>query len=388
MNQISKLLLWLVLILVVLGVIAGGYYVLNVGTQPSTKGLTGVEFLTTKHNVGDASRTGDYKTAAAQAQAIMGDPTKTKEEKAIAAYLAAGSEFHFSGNLKDRFQDMNTLKQIVTDETISLDTRVSALNTLASSYSDAGRDPKVFEELYKGDPWSTYLVLNEPEQSARKLYEWSYTMKPSVIAAVRISKWYAEQWVYHRDQGAAITKEYTQKAAEYLGKADALIVTEAAQNPDYNKGSRYAQYRYWKANVIGRLAAQAGEPWKSQYRSEYDGYIDYATKSSNALAKLNLFYARYTYAIGLQGLQGDKDTVAAKVQLDALAKELNALQNPYTVGYVLFLRNVTTLQKGGLNDQMIQKMSVLSPDYGAAVKKLNAGAPPTSQATTAVQDGY
>ncbi len=335
----------------------------------------------------DARKVGDFQTTVAELDSITGDTSKSEEEKAIATYVAAGARFHLSGDVDDRLTDIQEIKKVVLNENISLQSRVNALNVLAASYGDSGRDPVVFAELYKDEPFRQYFVEKDPELSARKLYEWSYSMKPTAVAAARISKWYAEQYVFNPKQTAQQTAEYAALAVDWLNKADAASLAETRYDPTYAGGSRYIEYRHWKAVNIGRISRQIPEPYGSMWRTAYNDYIDLLKSSDVALAKENIFYARFTYALRLMV---DKDTAGAKVQFDELANMLNALSNPDTVAYVRFLRNTYENQPDGSNWVQIRQAYGISPAFKTAVEKIIATTPAKTTTAPAIptNDNY
>src|SRR5258708_6600703 len=138
---------------------------------------------------------------------------------------------------------------------------------------------------------------------------------------------------------ASSSKANADMAANYLAKADTAAQAQAVADPNYITGMRYIDYRLMRATTIGTLARSLGDPYTKQYRGEYDAYIALAMQSPNVLAKDNLPFARLVYASDLH--RNDKDDAAAKAQLDLLAQELQALQNPDVSGFVRFLRNTS-----------------------------------------------
>ena len=350
------------------------------GSSPTQTVQVPAEFV-------EPRRTGDYELAVSTYESTINDPTKSSEEKAIATYGAAGAKFHVTGDINDRLADVQSLKKIVVDPTISLATRIASLNILAAAYADSGRDPVVFEEMYKDEPFRSYLAPGEPELSSRQLYEWSYSLKPTSLAAVRIAKWYSEQYVFNENQTEDTTKAYVALTEDYMNKATALIATEAEKDPTFYESSQYVNYLYWKAVITGRLSLQKGEPYTSQYHDTYDQYIKFAQESLNPLAKEYLFYARYNFSLRLFRAN---DFEATKIQLDLLAKELDALPHPDVTGFVRFLRNIYTYQRKGLNWTITEKLFTVSPNFKTTVERIIATIPPSAAGTAGqpVIDNY
>ncbi len=313
----------------------------------------------------EAQRVGDYVTVLAELDAIRNDPTKTTEEKAIATFSADGARFHLTGNIDDRLQDIRDIKAAITDPTVPEKTKAYALNVLAASFNDMGRDAAVFTEVFKDAPFNAYLTPGDPELSFRRLFEWSYEMFPTYWSAIRISKWYAEQYVYNPNQPIETTKAYAERAVEFLNKADALIASESRRDPEFLSSARYIEYRHWRAVNVGRLSRQIGEPYTSQYRQGFEDYLALAEASPSAYARGSKLFGRYLYAARMFL---DNDTVAVKTQLDLLAADMNAIENPDVVAFALFLRN-TRSQPTGLNWTFIKNVSELSPAFKAAVDR-------------------
>ena len=386
MNQSTRPIVWLAAIFAALALCVAGYTAYNKFTVKST-----VTILNPQNSPVDAASPrykGDFKTALAIRRDAISNPTLSKEKKAVVEILTTASEFHETGNVDDRIKDTNILKDIVVDKDISLETRVAALNAIGSAYDDSGRDPKVFDALYKGnpgEPWGSYLVPNDPDQSSRNLYQWSYSMSPTAYAAIRIADWYALQWIYNRNLNADTQKQYVGKAIEFMNDADQLATKEMKETPNYELGNRNAIYRTWKVDTVFALSVQpGGEAYKSQYRKVADSFVDYVKTIKNSIAVDNLFYVRADYAAVLNK---DNDAAGAKVQLEALAQELNALPNPDTFGYVRYVRNILRFQSSGPTANRIRTLSALSPSYDAAIKKVIATAPAPSVASSTISDG-
>ena len=322
----------------------------------------------------EAQRTGDVETVVTELEAIRNDPTRNEDEKAIATFAADGAEFQITGKLEDRIKSIRDIKAVVTNTEVTDRTRALALNVVAASFADTGRSPIVFDEIFKDAPFNQYKVEGDPEESIRKLYEWSYEIVPTYISAIRISRWYAEQFVFYPDLPANIANQNAARAIEFLNNADSLVVAQSRLDPSMLQSARYIENRHWRAINIGRLSRQVGQPYTNQYKKEYEDYLAFVSASPNAYAKGSLLYGRYMYAARLFK---DNDNVSVKKQLDILAADLNALENPDTVAFVQFLRN-TKSQPAGVNWTFIKDVSEISPTFRAAVDRLVLSAPTNS----------
>ena len=314
--------------------------------------------------VREAVHTGNFGEAISGNEAIQNNPSATAEQKAFSTYNALGAEYRLTGDVSARISDIQEMKKIITDTSVSNRTRVNTLNVLVSQYSISGKDPRVFEEIYKGEPFSKYLVPGDPELSARKLAEWSYEMLPTSSAAISIARWYSEQKILNPGLSATIHASYVASAEDYLKKAETAATVEARNVPSFTETTRYLVYRYWHAIVTGRLADQKGEPYRSEYRSVYDKFILFTQSQQNVLAQEYLLYARLFYA---QRLSQNNDIVAATKQLDLLAEQLTIVADSESNVFVRFLK-IEAAQPNGANWRLVEAMSKLSSNFETAVQ--------------------
>jgi hypothetical protein len=179
-----------------------------------------------------------------------------------------------------------------------------------------------------------------------------------------------------------VLKDYADKAVDYLKKAEMADRQYAEVDPTYRTSTQYVIYRTFRGQAAGRLGVQEIEPFKSQYKQEWQDLIAYLKASDHAIAFENLLYSRFTYAAQLFDAKDPamEDPAAAKEQLDLLAVELNALEDPLEHGFVRLIMNVRS-NPTGTNWVAIQKFKELSPDFGAAVDRLLALMPPVGSET-------
>ena len=360
-------------LLLLIGAFAGAFFLVQFfvsGNVSNSEQSSRAEWLTTTI---EKQRSGDFAGALAEAEAVQNDPGSSAEEKALATYNTLGAQYRLTGDTDARLVDIQNMKKVILDETISVSTRVNMLEVLSKQYYISGRDSAVFAEIYKDAPFSTYLAPGDPDLSARRLAEWSYGMMPTSNAAITIARWYTEQRLLNPTQATSTTKVYAAAAEDYLAKADAASLAEAKADASYSNSRRYLFYRYWRTMIIGRLATQKGEPYQSQYRAAYEEFITFAQTQKNIIAEEYLLNARLFFA---QRLVRNKDEASAKIQLDQLAKEMIAADNPDVNTFFLLLRNEYKNQPTGLTWTSVKNMSAVSPDFKAAVEKIVG---PTSQ---------
>jgi len=318
-----------------------------------------------------AKLAGNDAAAVAQYQAIIADPSKVSEEKALATVNIANVRFHLTGDISYTLQDIQNLKNVVADKTVTLRTRATAISILATMYNNSGRNPQVFTELYKDAPFSAYLVPGNPELSAINLAKWSYSLRPTSLAAIYIAQIYAAQALEVSGMSATTTTSYVGLAEANLKKAETLVNQEAAANPSYVASDRYLTFRTWHAITVGYLAVEKGGAYESEYRQEFNDYFVYMQSQQSSHSADELLFTRFHFA---QTLGEDKDVQTEKAQLDIIAKNLGNLANPKGNSFVAFLNNEHTYRPTGFKWRTILNMFTISSDFKSAVGKLVSAA--------------
>ncbi len=353
---------YLIIVLTFVGVLAVGvglvYFFFFYGSSPVP------ERASVSSELVQDVRSGNFEEAFAQSLSIQSDVNKSADEKALALFATLGTQFRLTGDPETRLVDIRNMKKVILDTAVSGSVRINILNTLAMQYSISARDNAVFMEIYKDAPFDQYLAKGDPDLSARKLYEWSYSLFPTSNAAISIARWYTEQAIINSDQPLNVTQVYAATAEEWLKKADVATKEEAKRDPSYGDSTRYLVYRYWRTIVIGRLAVQKGEPYRSSYRTEFEDFFTFAEGQQNTLAADYILYGRLFYA---QRFIYDNDNAAAKVQADLLATALTAVSDPKTSAFIRFLKNESA--RNGVTWRGISSLFPVSPAFKEAVQK-------------------
>ncbi len=309
----------------------------------------------------------DWQAAREQRDLILNDENAVPNEKALAIIGSTKVNFKLSGDVKDILVSIQELKKVFLDPNLDLTVRVLALNKLAFAYCSSGRDPLAFAELYKDAPFSSYLAPGDPDASARNLAEWSYSVKPTAFAAVRVARWYAQQYAIDNSLSAERREEYGATARKYVALGESLMEKEI-QNAvgDYKKDPMYSEYHFWNAHAIAWLAARGDKEYLSRYKEAHEEAIRIALEANTESTMNNVFFDRLYYAHYL--LKYDKDTVAAKKQADQLAKELGALKNPLTSSFIRVARNEEKNAPTKGTWKTFTKVMNVSPDFKAAIE--------------------
>lgn len=359
MTRTFHLVIWLAAILLIVGAL----YVFGhafLGTQPESI----IQYQDAKE-ITEAKLT-DTKAAMDLFQEVQNDPAKSSNEKAMAVIAIAGVQYIASGgDISARLQDIEHLKKVYRDETVTPSIRAAALSILGKQYIFSGRNPAIFAEVYKDAPFNSYLVPNNPDLSTINVEKASYDLYPSTVAASTVAITAAAY--DFPNATSAVAPQRIALAEEYLNKSDAAMVIDAQGNPTYTDSDRYITYRYERAYTVGYLAITKGDPYKNSYKLEFDELIAFVQTKKRLLPHDLELNVRFQYA---RVLHADKETVAEKAQLDEIAKILNTISNPDVYSFVQSLQNHRTYRPKGTTWTAVQSMYTVSPDFKAVVAKV------------------
>jgi hypothetical protein len=368
MTHSPKLLIgWLAALLVIAGIVYAAYdlfatYSVN-ERQAQQPGVPTPNYLVPLLN---AKVVGDSQSALDAYQSIQNNPQSTDEQKALAEISIAGVQYNLTGSTTALLGDVQNMRSIITDLTVSTSTRAIAMNILGTEYAASGGNSSVFEAVFTGTPFSTYLSSGSAALSDMKLEEASYALSPISSAAMDVSAIASAQYFQNPSQSASTTAADAAIAEDYLQKGNAAMASEAQSNANFSISDRYLEDRSWAAITVGQLAIEVGQPYEGMYREQFSDLISFLQSQQSKLASYLALSARYNYA---HILGADKDTADEKAQLDLLAQQLNALSNPTTNSFAVSLINAHTTRTPS---KATQAMMAVSPDFKTAVTKLIA----------------
>jgi hypothetical protein len=313
-----------------------------------------------------AKQRGDDEAAMAYYFDIQNDPTETAVTKAWATLQVFNTKFRITGDINDLLVNIREVKKIAIDPSLPTTTRATAITQLAYAYSSTGRNPAVLGEIYKDPPFDQYYVADDPALSALNLAEWSYAMQPSPRAAIYAAQYYAGEY-FPNPPKKQIEIDYVNKAEDYLKKAEAASLLEMEESPGYGSSDRYVSFRVRRAITIGRLAILKGEPYKSEYRREFEDLFALVQPTQVNLNSRNaLLSGRYHYAITL-GLENDVEN--QKKVLDSLGNDLSRIGN-YNIPFAAFLRTEYEYRPQGRSVNRVREFANISPSFKIAVEKV------------------
>lgn len=314
-------------------------------------------------DIRDAALDGDLQGALAASHRIQEDPTASSDDRARALLFALGMQYRLSGDLTALSADIANLKRMIVDESVSATIRADLVSGLAGIYAASGDDPKIFTELFEGEPFSAYRIPGDRNRSLRNLYEWSYAIAPTSLAAVHIARLASMSDLETVDGTRRMSAAAATEAAAMLLQAETLSLQEIANDKWHSQREAYFWYRYWHVVITGRLAIALGEPYLSQYRAMYEELLTYISRHPDVLAKETLLFGRLNYA---RVLIADGDEAAAKEQLDLIGSELPGLSYASSNTFISYMRNAHDLQRDGWTE--VRALSQVSPDFKAAIE--------------------
>ncbi|TSC61503.1 MAG: hypothetical protein Athens041674_746, partial [Parcubacteria group bacterium Athens0416_74] len=138
-NKMFHKLLWLISLLVLILLVVGGTAAFQIYFPKPQKNVS-----VWPEEVVGSFRAGDYQEAISSRLAIQDDPNTSPEAKAMAVYNSLGSEYRLTGNQNALLVDVQNMKKIILDQTLSLKIRAETLDVLAKEYAITGRNQAVF----------------------------------------------------------------------------------------------------------------------------------------------------------------------------------------------------------------------------------------------------
>ena len=260
------------------------------------------------------------------------------------------------------------LKNYALDVTLSSSTRSQAIRLLANVFTISGKDPAVFEEVYKGEIFAKYLAPNSHSASKRNLLMWSYSLDPRPQTAAEIAASVTDSIMNGPDHDDT---ELVQVSQKLMKEADAGMPAVLQRDPNYISTISYSNYLLHHAYANVGIAYYTKDKSNS-YRKEFDDLVEHLKKGSPAeqqyLTSTYLYYAAFAILI-------DNDTVTAKKQLDALASFVNSDPQFDTGNFVVWVRNAPQRKVGAYLDvtsSLFGQLENTSPDFKSLITKIQS----------------
>jgi hypothetical protein len=195
----------------------------------------------------------------------------------------------------------------------------------------------VFEEIFKGDPYYSFLIPDDPVRSIRTLLEWGYATSKSSRAAVAISSLYVKDLLNNANLPKTTADNYTQSAKHYLKEATNLLEREVTAEGSQKNRRKYAGYFFWRAFIVAGLDYLGDEEYKSTYKDEYENFFLFLDEQGTKEMEQYSGYAHWIYAVFL--IEIDNDAQSAKKHLDAVVDFVDNDERPEINEFVWYVKN-------------------------------------------------
>ncbi|TSC86213.1 MAG: hypothetical protein G01um10148_719 [Parcubacteria group bacterium Gr01-1014_8] len=279
--------------------------------------------------------------AVAQAELVM---RGSSEPNFVARSVVDTGKF-MSGDARKRIEAVQLTKETYTLSKTNYEKALQVNKLLG--YINAAFEPFVFDEVFVGEPFQSFLVQDDAATSIRNLAEYSISLYPTTEAQFRIGQWYTDRIRnLYGDWNAtpAQKKEYAGEIAKVIASADALLPQELktveGRPFEYMVEPRFL---FWKSYLYGVMARVQPE------------YLEDAKIALDALVKLNettrdekgapipliasrLPYTYFNYALALYDVQGTDAKAEINKYLNALMTLVEKDPAVHQGYYLAFLR--------------------------------------------------
>ena len=312
---------------------------------------------------------GDIDKAIEEFNKVLFQP-QSKDVEALAKFYLAYSHIQ-----KSFTKSVGYFKEIASDPSHSNLMRAEAVENMAELYSLAGCSPERAKVIFKGEPYSSFLV-EDPDlticaryrQSINKLYEYALTIYPLFISEYRLSEWNAFVILNSRSKKTKLEKteaEHLAAAKEHLRLGDDNSARYIASDiPDGDL--RVAHYL--KGNILGFLYAIEK---KSEYlplaESEFQQALNYGGSGESVFAEVRSARPRFYYAMFLGQAYGKARAEDIEALLKPLA-ELIATPDFKHNRFYAYLNNLS--DRDNYDRKRVLDLAKIYPDFGKALKTI------------------
>ena len=322
-------------------------------------------------------RAANYGAAVDETERIFadGDSDTDPNKRAYYAWASAGAYYKANRSIDDAIVGIRRMKESVNDTTVALPLRARIATTIANIYyGPVGRDERVFNEIFTGEPFAG-LRTDDAFESTRRVYQWSYDLYPTARAALMLARWHVITPIEReRDTRDAAVAEHVRMADALLQEAADLFARERERAAPSPASRMAASYRYWRTYIRTMLAYLDPSTYTTDYRSEYESIIDSFMRSPSTEVRQYVPYARWLYADFLVRIDGDTD--AAREQLREAVAAVNADPNRDVNEFLTFIKNTpatetTLITARNLFSNMIRDAMRLEPTFRDFVISVN-----------------
>lgn len=292
-----------VLVLFVLSFIL--YFILNFGKEEDNEnkvsGPDSIYEILLEENKNFAEgehflRNGEEDRAASFYKRALLDARNSGEEGQI-LYKISIAETH-----GDPFEAIDSLKKVIEDPAQSHRQRAYAAQRLALIYYRRS-DPTLFEKIFEDEPYASFRVNGEVDESLKNIFEYASFFYPLAVAELRAASWYANELKFasmsdNQNDFETLMFEYLPIIENKIRNAEEDI--RRTQNSK-DASDLIPEALYLKALTFARLNFAGIE---RNYEVEYKRAIEYALASGIIGSDGS---ARYSYAANLMIQEEDRE---------------------------------------------------------------------------------
>ena len=344
------------LIALIVGVVA--VEVLRPGTFSSIVGysITSEEEALQLDSALNFASSGDFDSALKAAEELLN--SAVSEGIAFEARSIIDSSKFATGEQEARVEAVRLTKEhylLRVDDPLDQALQVNKL----LGYMTAGREKYVFNEVFAGEPFNTFLVPGDRDASIKNLAEHSLSLHPTIEATVRIGEWYARKierlppppsltpGQSPRQPGLGI--QYADKILETLRQSDQLLEQQKKElegRPfDYMVEPRYYFWRVYLYSTVALIRPR----YLADAEFSLERLVTLYEETKNprgekyATIAMRLPNAYYLYAWSLFRVRGEREIDSVRSSLDSLIALVDQDPKIHEGQFLSLIRNAADL---------------------------------------------
>ncbi len=340
------------------------------GTESVSPELVSAATIEQASAIGVQSRSGELDAAIAAYDSVMASSTQTIADKSSSVLLGAGLRHRLSGSTADAVAAIRDLKRVATNPDTTAFARAYAMLEMSIIHTASGPDPAVFQEIFQGEPFSTFIVQERGRTntfaSTQQLIAHSLQMYPMYRTAIALASNYARE-VYSRGDSFAGRENNINSMEIHLAQAEDLARAQDDQPPPGS--DRYGNYLSHRAFVIATLADVKGEPYPERYRQAYEDLFTFLrgeeAEYADARGRLAFEHAMFARAL----IRIENATTEAQGHLAQAVELSNSDPLKDNNALVLWIRNARESDERRRNSGL-DELIPISPEFQTFVSAI------------------
>jgi tetratricopeptide (TPR) repeat protein len=286
---------------IIFSVVAVGVYVLlSSNSNPfdlSDSGGRGGTTVRSLRTVSDAYKQGDqlvydqnYQEAIPVLEDALDEVNSFEQEAQVKYKIALAVD-----KTGDEIKAINLMKEIVANPDYPNLIKAYAVEYIAR-IEFSGHQDGVYEEMFKGDPYQSFLDPNDSNLSYRRMFDYASSFYPLSLSEARSAYWYAER-INHIQNSEPDTPERAEtikKIKDIIRLKFYNIDADVARESKYAPGSsRIVQALEWKAITAGRLFVGGDDSFGNPEQLFGQAFDALGGRDSNDSAFISYQYAAF-----------------------------------------------------------------------------------------------